>query len=105
MRAGALRHRVEIQSRSMSLSDTGSPSYTWSRHARAYADIQPNTGRESEIASEIAAVQTHLVRIRYVQGVTPRMRILWGTRTFDINSVVNVGERGRELQLLCTEVK
>ncbi len=45
----------------------------------------------------------HRVRIRYLSGVLPTMRITWGSRTFDIHAAPNTEERDIEMELLCTE--
>ena len=41
--------------------------------------------------------------IRYLSGIVPKMRVKYGSRIFDILSVINVSERNRELQLMCRE--
>lgn len=46
---------------------------------------------------------THEVHMRYRAGVTPRNRVSWGNRVFDIKSAINADERNVELILLCEE--
>ena len=41
--------------------------------------------------------------IRYLSGIVPKMRVKFGSRIFDILSVINVKESNRELQLMCRE--
>ena len=46
---------------------------------------------------------SHKIRMRYQAGITHKMRVAWGTRLFEIESVLNVGERNREIVLMCSE--
>ena len=49
---------------------------------------------------------THLVSIAYTPGLTVSagMRVLFNGRYFTIQTVTNVQERNRVLQLSCTEI-
>jgi len=46
---------------------------------------------------------THMIEMRYLAGVQPKMRVLYGSRVMDIESAIDVGERHREMQLMVTE--
>ena len=35
--------------------------------------------------------------------MTPKMRAILGSRVFQIDAVLNIGERNRELRIFCTE--
>lgn len=37
-------------------------------------------------------------------GITPKMRVVHDDYNFDIDSVIDVGNKGRELEILCTKV-
>ncbi len=54
-------------------------------------------------AQSTQADVTHRITLRYMSGITPKMRVNYNSRIFDILSVINVGERNRELQLMCRE--
>jgi head-tail adaptor len=41
--------------------------------------------------------------MRYVPGVTPKHRLLFGDRILEIESTLNLEERSRLLELLCKE--
>ena len=41
--------------------------------------------------------------MRWRPGMVPTMRVVFGSRAFAINAVLNVLERNRELNLYCTE--
>ena len=48
---------------------------------------------------------THRIKMRYVAGLTNKMRLVFGTRTFDILDIDNVEERNVEMILTCKEGK
>lgn len=103
MKAGGLRHKVQIQSKTEDRTATGAVTYTWTTFASPWAAIEPLYGREYFASQQVQAEVTTRIRIRYRVGVTPDMRVLWGTRVFSIKSVINLDERNREMHLMCIE--
>ena len=107
MKAGDLRHLVTIQTPpdvgDASQDNYGQEKPDWSRFAKVWAAVEPLSGREFWNAQQIQAQQVTRIRIRYLAGVTERMRILWGARKFNIQSIINLDERNIELQLMCVE--
>jgi SPP1 family predicted phage head-tail adaptor len=103
VRAGKLRHRITIEQVAETQDSDGSVIETWSTFANAQASIDPISGREYFAAQTTQADVTHRISLRFISGVIPKMRVKYGSRNFDILSVINVGERNRELQLMCRE--
>jgi len=106
MRAGRLRHRVELHALSQTAGDFNEPVDTWTKFATVYADIHPMRGTERFEAAQVAAEATHKVRLRYDNDVSTldvRDRVIFGDRTFEIVSLVNRGERNIEVEMLCAE--
>ena len=104
MRAGALRHSITIQQTDETRSATGSVTNTWSTFAKVRAEVRPTTGIEQVAGDQVVADVTHQVRIRWYDGVTPKMRVLFGRRVLEIIHVINLFERDREMNLLCREI-
>lgn len=104
MRAGELRHRVTIQQKTFSRDSYGGETITWTDVATVWAAVEPISGREYFTAQQTQAEVTTRIRIRHRAGITPVMRVLWGTRLYDIISVIEVKERNREIHLMCQEV-
>ena len=104
MRAGRLRHRVTIQDYTESQNTFGEVTKNWTDYATVWAAVEPVKGREFWESQQINAEITTKVTLRYLAGVKPKMRILHDTRIFEIDSVINVDERNRELQLLVKEM-
>lgn len=76
---------------------------TWGTYKTVYAAVEPLNGKEYFDSERRAADVNTRIRIRYVAGVVPKMRVLFGSRVFDIKSVINPSERNRELVLMCVE--
>lgn len=104
MRAGELRHRITIQRAVEVSDDLKTPTVTWQDVATVWAAVEPLSGREYLLAQNVNAELTVRIRIRYRPGVTPGMRVLYNGRVFDIQAVIDVEERHRELQLMCKEI-
>jgi len=104
MRAGRLRHKVTIQDYTESQNTFGEVTKNWTDYATVWAAVEPVKGREFWESQQINAEITTKVTLRYLAGVKPKMRILYDTRIFEIDSVINVDERNRELQLLVKEM-
>lgn len=103
MQAGLLRKRLTIQQRSQVQDTYGQPLTSWVDVATVWGEVVPTSGNESLSSEAVQSSETHLVTIRYRQGVTAKMRIKYGIRLFDIQSVLDENERHRTLNLSCIE--
>ncbi len=106
MEAGKLRHRIVIQQATEAQDGYGEPGLSWSTWATVYARVEPLSGREyfNSPADQTLAEVTHRITIRYRDGITPTLRVVWKGQVFDIEAVIEVESRGRELHLICREV-
>lgn len=105
MRAGNLCNRVIIQQTTESRdSSTGSVINTWGTFATVWAAVEPISGREYFSSQQVNSEITARIRIRYLPGVTSKMRISYDSRLFDIQSVIDIDEQHRELHFMCKEV-
>jgi SPP1 family predicted phage head-tail adaptor len=103
MQAGNLRHRVELQRVAVALDSHGDSVETWSTLATVWASIEPLSGREFLQASSTTSDVTVRIKIRGGVALTPKDRVKYGDRLFDIRHVIDWGGRGVETQLMCTE--
>jgi len=104
MRAGKLRHPIEIQYDNGSQNSFGQQIPDWTKLVDWHASIEPLQGNELWRAQQVNAEVSHRVRMRYRASITPRNRIVFDSRNFDILAVLNHDEKNRELELLCKEV-
>jgi SPP1 family predicted phage head-tail adaptor len=106
MRAGRLRQRVVIQYKVVTQNEFGEEVITWTDYLTAWAAVEPLRGREfAEQAMAGAEITTRIV-LRWPRALQlrPEMRAVHEGRLYDIQSIVRVDERHREIQLLCREV-
>ena len=75
----------------------------WEDYAAVLAFVQPLNGREYFAARQVQAETSHKVTMWYRPGVTSEMRVVFGARVLEIESVLNVDERNIELQLMCVD--
>ena len=100
-----LRHLVSLQTRSTAQDSSGGQVNTWADWATGvYAEILPITGRELFAAQAVQQSVSHTVILRYRPGVNAAMRLVFGSRLFNINSVIDPEERRRWLSLTCDEL-
>jgi SPP1 family predicted phage head-tail adaptor len=104
MRAGSLRHKITIQSATLA-ADTMSAGATesWSTYATTWAEIKPLKGMEAVEHKKLGQETMHRIWIRYQSGITTSMRIVFGSRTFEIRGVRNPDERNIMLEILAEE--
>jgi len=106
--AGAMNRRVAIQQRNAGQDAIGGQLETWVTIATVWAAIEPLTGRELLAAQSVQSEVTHQLVIRW-QAIfaNPKaiaaMRVVYGSRIFNITGALNQGERNRELLLLASE--
>lgn len=107
MKAGSLRHVIDIQQRTLTADAYGGREREWDEDEpfakEIYASVEPLSGSEQWRADQVQASVTHKVTIRYLAGVTSKMRIKFGERYLKIASVKNLDERNRTLEVMCTE--
>lgn len=104
MQAGRLRHRVSIQQRVEARNGYGELITTWSTLATVWGSVEPIRGREFFEAEQVQSEISTRVRIRYYDGITAQMRVLFGARKLQIVAVIDVNERHKEMQLMCKEM-
>jgi len=97
------RHRVTIQQPTETLDALGEPMTTWATYAERWSSIEPTTGSESVIAYQVGATANVKMRMRYTPSITPKMRAVYGSRTFQILAVLDMDDRRAETTLMCVE--
>ena len=98
-----LKHQIAIQEPIETQADDGSTIQTWRNFAWCRASVQPLSGMEFFSASAtVQAMVSGRIWVRYIdgKGTTPKMRVQWGERLFQITSVIDFQERHLWLQLM-----
>jgi SPP1 family predicted phage head-tail adaptor len=105
MRAGELRHRVELQ-RQVFTQDpvTGEMTPDWLEVAKLYASIEPLSARDFLAASAAQSKISARIVIRYRAGIDPTMRIVYRDKIYNIEGVLADPKSGLDyLTLPCSE--
>ena len=105
MRAGELRSRITIESYTATRDSMGGEVKTWSTVATVWASKAHQTSREFFVAAKTNAEMTDLFIARYRSGVTPKMRVSFDSKYYDIIGAYDPDSRRRELYLMAKVVE
>lgn len=98
---------MTIQEAVQSVDGAGGFTTSWSDVDTVWAEVMPfssrSTTQERLVAEQLEVSQRYRITIRYQSGINAGMRIQYGSRVFNILSVVNVQERGEALEMFCLE--
>jgi SPP1 family predicted phage head-tail adaptor len=99
---GQLRERVTVQQPTRTTTDLGESQLSWSTYATRWASVEGVSSREALQFGQQQVEITHKVRMRYLNGLTSQMRLQWRSRTLDVVSVLEYGNRSEHV-LICQE--
>ncbi len=69
-----------------------------------WASVEGVSAREALAAGQQDTTITHRVRLRYLPGLTQQMRFAWRSRTLNIVSLLEYGNRSEHVAI-CDEVQ
>lgn len=102
--AGDLREAITIKSHSESRSGTGAVTDSPSTLFTARAKVEPLRGAEFARMAITQAQSDYRITIRKRStAVEPEYTVVWGDKTFDVQSVIEIGAERRWIELLCKE--
>lgn len=104
MRTGLMRRKVTIRAMTRTSDGMGGYTETPTDITGINAQIYPLEGREQVEAMQTGMQRPHRIVMRYREGMTGAKTLVYGTRTFDIKSLVDPEERHRELHILAEEI-
>jgi len=100
MQAGKLRHRITIEAPTGTQNKYGEPVEGWAPFAEVYASREDLTGREQFLAQQVKADVTTRFVVRYLDGVSAKMRILSDGVSYNIESVADPDGKRRTLVIV-----
>lgn len=105
---GAMRHSVLIQQKTVVRDPHGGYSAsTWATVSTVFASIEPLSGNEYVQHNQLQAGATHRIRIWYSSDVSSiavkDWKIVFGSREFDIKSLVNPREENEMIEIMARE--
>jgi len=105
-RVGSLRNKITIQNTNLSTDSHGGFTTGRSTHVTAFAKITPKAGRQifnESTGEKVENPHTFEFLIRYRSGITTTMRILFGSRTFDIVKINNENDYNNFITITAIE--
>ena len=102
IRPGELKERVTIQVSSEKRNTLGETTLTWKDFLTRWASVEGLSAREVLLNGQQETSVTHRIKMRYVEGLTQNMRIIWRGRTLEITSLLEHASRS-EHELICSE--
>ncbi len=103
MRSGRLRHRLSLQGPTITNDGLGTPTTTFGTVATIWGSIEPLKGKEFYDSALINSEVTNRIVVRYITPIAPNYKVVFGTRTFMIESIIDLMERRKELHLMVVE--
>jgi SPP1 family predicted phage head-tail adaptor len=101
MRAGRLRHRCILQSKTYTQDAYGAEVVTFSTEATVWGAIEPLSGKEFFSQDSVQAEARVRIVIRYYSGVLTTWRVKHEGLLYDIKHVQNQDTRDRTMELMC----
>lgn len=96
LQAGRMDKQIVIQEPTDSQGDDyGDLQQSWGTFATVYANVYEGPGREIDEARQINAEITTQFHIRYLSGLSPKMRIYYNSRYYEIFSIREIGRQSR----------
>lgn len=105
MRAGKMRHRVNIQASTESRDAHGGVTQTWATAVTRWASIDTEKVNEREAGGKTDAIASHVLVLRDYPSLTEQHRILYGTRVFNIVEIIRPREVSHEMRVRAMEQK
>src|ERR1700749_268358 len=103
MHVGTLRKQVTIQAETSVTDDAGGYELGWVDITTVWAEIKPLRGTKVLTADHLEGHVTHSVLMRHRGDITIDMRLVYGSRLFNIHAAINIDERNQWTELLVEE--
>lgn len=100
---GTYRQRLVVQ-QEHPVADTGGGNVMgWTTLKTVWAYVEPMRGQEKLLSGASTGTVTYRITMRYDSAITSAMRLLLGSRVFNIRSVLNEKERNHTLIIFAEE--
>ena len=103
MNVGRMRYRIDIEDYISSTDLDGFVTEDWNNFATVWADIIPVSGKEYFSSAQILEEVTNKIYIRYISSIKTTMRIIFGDRIFNIQSILS-DERHGFITIMAKEI-
>jgi SPP1 family predicted phage head-tail adaptor len=101
-RIGNMRERIVFQQQSRTVDSMGGAAVTWSTVTTVWASVDETSGNETFPTLQIKPKTTVTFMIRYLSTITQAMRISWNSNFYNIQSIINEGNRDKYQKIVAT---
>lgn len=105
--AASYKTRVTVQQPTETVNTAHEVELAWEDYATRWARLAPSSGTEFQGAMQQIPMLQVLMRMRSdnaTRAITPRMRIMVGSRVLNIAAVFDETNERREIVVMCVEV-
>lgn len=101
--AGNMRQRIRIEQPVLAADGLGGGVRSWQTVTTVWGEITTLSGNEHFAAGQLASQISHRITLRWREGVTPEMRLAFGTRIFAIRAILERDGKRRSMEILVEE--
>lgn len=105
MRTEELKHKIIFQKLTATTNENGFEVEVWEDYSTVWAEVSNLMGREYFAAAAVQAEKTVKFTIRYLQGITDDMRILFEDKQYNITFIDNIKYRNKYIEIKALEVE
>lgn len=105
MKAGKLRTLLTIEKRGDTPDGMGGSTTTWTTFGTVYGRQIIRRADSEFKADQLSSVQVSRWETRFLTGITPKMRLVSGSRVFEIEAVYDPSQKRERLEIVCTELQ
>lgn len=91
--AGRRDRRIVVERLTVMQGSTGAAVESWSTLATLWAEARLPTGREAELAGQVAATVDRVFVVLWRDDIEPKQRIRFDGQVYDVVSVAEMGRR------------
>lgn len=102
-----MNKRITISTYVQVANTYGEPVRAWIAAATIWVEVVPLTAKEFITAKQLASQINIIFRKRYttaLAGLEPRMKITYNNQDYNIESVINVQNKNKEVEILCSKI-
>ncbi len=103
MISGRKSKSIQIETVTQVVNAFGGLAETWATFKKVFAEVSPTRGQEYFSSRQINTKNNVSFRFNYFSGITTKMRVSYDGKVYDIQSIININERNREIELMCEE--
>ena len=100
---GKLRHQISLLKPIIVKDALGQEVEKLEMEKTVWASIEPLSGKEYFAAKQVNSEVNFKITIRYIDSLLPHWVVQFGQHVFNIEGIINLEERNKFLQLLCSE--